>query len=100
MKKLPLFLKKYFWDVDFKNLDLQKREVYILRRVLEYGDEKSVRWMQRSFKRERIKDVLSSFRGYSLKTANFWAVILNIKKENVKCLNRSFMETQKQFWPY
>ena len=100
MNKLPASLKKYFWDVDFEKINLDNRRVYVLRRILEYGDETAVRWMWKNFKEEEIKNALCNFRGYSLKTANFWAFILNIKKEDVKCLNRSFRETQKQFWPY
>jgi len=100
VKILPGFLKKYFWDVEFGKIDLDNRSVYVLKRILEYGDEKAVRWMWRSFKEEEIKNALCNFRGYSLKTANFWAFILNIKKEDVKCLSRSFRETQKLFWPY
>ncbi|MFQ6113327.1 MAG: hypothetical protein ACE5NG_04455 [bacterium] len=100
MKKLPEFLSKYFWDVEFEKIDLQERRVFILRRILEYGDEKAVAWMWKNFKKSEIKNAVTNFRGYSQKSANFWAVILNIKKENVKCLNRSFQEMQKQFWPY
>jgi len=100
MKKLPKFLEKYFWDVDFNKIDLDNRRVYILKRILEYGDEKAVRWMWKNFKKEEIKNALCNFRGYSQKSANFWAFILNIKKEDVKCLNKSFRETQKLFWPY
>lgn len=100
MKKLPEFLREYFWDVEFDKINFKNRKVYILKRILEYGNEKAITWMWKNFKKSEIKDTLSNFRGYSLKTANFWAFVLNIKKENVKCLNRSFQETQKQFWPY
>jgi hypothetical protein len=100
MKKLPAFLKKYFWDVDFKKIDLDNRRIYVLNRILEYGDEDAVRWMWENFKKPEIKYALTNFRGYSQKSANFWAVILGIKKEDVKCLSKSFLETQKQFWPY
>lgn len=100
MEKLPTSLKKYFWDVEFEKIDFESRRIFILKRILEYGDEDAVRWMWKNFKKRDIKNALSNFRGYTLKTANFWAFILNIKKENVKCLNKSFRETQKQFWPY
>lgn len=100
MNRAPKFLRQYFWDIDFEKMEFKKNKVYILRRILEYGDEKALIWMWKNFKEEEIKNVLCNFRGYSLKTANFWAVILNIKKENVKCLNKSLRETQKLFWPY
>jgi hypothetical protein len=55
MKKLPKFLDKYFWDVEFKNIRLESHKVYILRRILEYGDERAVRWMWKNFKKSEIK---------------------------------------------
>jgi len=100
MKRLPKFLKRYFWDVDFVKIDLEKRRVYVLKRILEYGDEEAVAWMWKNFKTEEIKDALCNFRGYSQKSANFWAFILGIEKEQVKCLSKSFLEIQKGFWPY
>ncbi len=100
MKKLPLFLKGYFWDVDFRKINLQDHRVYVLKRILEYGDKEAVNWMWKNFKKREIKYALCNFRGYSQKSANFWAFILGVKKEDVKCLSRSFRETQKQFWPY
>jgi hypothetical protein len=45
MGKIPEFLKKYFWDVEFNKIDLKKNRVYILKRILEFGDEKAVAWM-------------------------------------------------------
>ena len=100
MKRLPGFLKKYFWDVEFGKINLDNRKMYVLRRILEYGDERAVRWMRKNFRETEIRDALCNFRGYSQKSANFWAFILGVKKEKVKCLKRSFLETQKQFWPY
>jgi hypothetical protein len=100
MKKLPGFLKNYFWDVDFEKIDLEKRRIYVLRRILDYGDETAISWMWKNFTEAEIKNVLYNYRGLSLKSANFWAVIVNVKKEDVKCLNKSFREIQKQFWPY
>lgn len=100
MKRLPRFLKKYFWDVKFEKISVEKSRVYILKRILEYGDEKAVSWMWRNFKRPEIKNALANFRGYSQKSANFWAFILGLPKEKVLCLKKSFREKQKQFWPY
>lgn len=100
MKKLPVFLKKYFWDVDFEKIGLDNSRIYVLRRILEYGDEKAVRWMWKNFTEPEIKNILYNYRGLSLKSANFWAFILDVKKEDVKCLSKSFREIQKQFWPY
>ena|SRR3990167_7670806 len=100
MKRLPKFLKQYFWDVDFAKIDLTKSKIYVLKRILEYGDRYAVVWMWKNFKDSDMKAALSTYRGFSQKSANFWAFILKMNKEDVKCLNRSFLEIQKQFWPY
>jgi len=100
MKKLPSFLRGYFWDVNFKKLDFNRNKTFIISRILEYGDEKAASWMLKNFKKSEIRNALCNFRGYSQKSANFWALILGIKKEKVKCLNRRFLKIQEQFWPY
>lgn len=100
MKKLPAILKKYFWDVKFEDINLIERRSYVLKRILEYGDKKAVVWMRRNFKKSEIKDVLCRYRGYSRKSAGFWAFILNIPKEEVLCLRKHSLKEQKTFWPH
>ena len=100
MKTLPEFLKRYFWDIDFGKLDFGNRPGFIIKRILEYGDEKAVAWLMRNFPRPQIVRVIENSGGLTEKSANFWAFMFDIEKEKVKCLNRSFQETRKQFWPY
>jgi len=100
MKKLPDFLNKYFWDAEFGKIDLQKRRVYVLRRILEYGDERAVAWMWKNFKQSEIRNDLSKFRGYSRKSANFWALLLDVPKEEVLCLKKLSSKEQKRIWSY
>ena len=96
----PEFLKKYFWDIDFDKINLETRKTYVLKRLLEYGDENAVDWMWKNFKKRDIKDALSNFRGYSQKSANFWALILDIPRKDVLCLKKLSSKEPKIFWPY
>lgn len=100
MEKLPEFLRKYFWDVEFENVTLEKNKVYVLRRILEYGDKKAVAWMWKNFEESEIRNALSKFRGYSQKSANFWALLLDIPSEEVLCLRKHSSEEQERIWPY
>jgi len=100
MKKPPKFLKKYFWDIDFEALDYENYSRYTIERIFEYGDKQAINWMLKNFSRSQIICALQKSRGLSGKSANFWALILNCRKEEVKCLNMSFQEIRKQFWPY
>lgn len=98
--KLPIFLKRYFWEVDFSKLDAESSSEYILRRLLEYGDERAIKWMFNNFKKNQMKKVLCKFRGYSEKSANFWALVLGVPRKNVLCLQKPYLEMRKRTWPY
>ena len=50
MKELPKFLKSYFWDADFKEIDPRENRVYILKRILkEIGERQPVKVLGRDF---------------------------------------------------
>lgn len=73
-------LKKYFWDVDFKELDLNKDQVYILKRILEYGDERAVAWAWKNFGKKYWVEALKS-REVSPVTRNFWTSLVAFKNK-------------------
>ena len=100
MRSLPKFLKKYFWDIDFDKLDLKTHYQDILVRILEYGDEKAIDWMKRSFTKDDVAEVLFRLRGISPKSANFWALIFGIDRKRILCLQKHYLEIRKKHWPY
>ena len=40
-KQKPVFNKRIFWDVNFENLDYDKKAAFVISRVFERGDERS-----------------------------------------------------------
>ena len=100
MKKLPTFLKKYFWDVDFGKIDAKAYSRYVLAKLLEYGDEKAISWMKRNFTRHQIEDTLFHYRIVSPQSANFWALIFNVDKRKILCLQKPYLEIRRKHWPY
>ena len=100
MTELPKFLKNYFWDTDFKGIDPKENRIYILKRILNYGDERAVSWMFDNFKKSEIKDALSNFRGYSQKSANYWVLVLDVPRKEVLCLKKRSSGEPEIFWPY
>lgn len=100
MRKLPGFLKKYFWDVEVKKIDTEAYSRYVLAKLLEYGDEKAINWMKRNFTKNQIEDVLYHYRIVSPQSANFWAVVFNIDKKKVLCLQKPYLEIRRRHWPY
>ncbi len=79
MIKLDVKLKKYFWDVDFDALDVEKNTKYILERILDLGDEKAVRWMQKTFSKKDIQNAFKNNRKISKKSLNFWNLVFGNK---------------------
>lgn len=98
--RLPKFLKKYFWEVDFSRIDCAQRKKYVLKRILEYGDQRAVKWMLSHFDKKLIKSLLMNCRGLSRKSANFWALIFNVPKKEVLCLKRFSSPEPKTAWKY
>lgn len=100
MVSLPVHLRRYFWDVSFEKIDFAKSKTFILKRILEYGDEEAVAWMWKHFKKSELRDALSHFRGFSRKSANYWATLLEMPIEEVLCLKMRSSERPKTIWPY
>src|SRR3989344_4824499 len=63
--KLPEFLKKYFWDVDFEKIDEEKGALFIIHRFLDRGNDKAIRWMWRTYSKNLISEGITKRRGFS-----------------------------------
>jgi hypothetical protein len=100
MELIPNFLKKYFWDVDFSDLNKKNHSKFIIERILEYGDIKGMNWMRKEFKLSQIKNVVQTSRNLSRKSANYWQIILGLNKDKVLCLKKSFLKKREPIWKY
>ena len=100
MRKAPLFLKKYFWDIDFNRLNVAEKSIYVIERILELGDEKAIKWLFRKFQKTLIKKVIIGSRGLSPQTASFWSLILDIDQKEIRCLQKPFLRLRQTHWPY
>ena len=89
-EKLPEFLRQYFWDVDFGELDGQKDAFFITKRVLDRGTTQALSWVISEYGVDKIRQVVTSTRDLDRSTANFWADMLIINKEEVPCLNKPY----------
>ena len=96
--RLPAFLKRCFWDVPFRQLDLQQVSAFVIERILEYGDPQAVRWMQDRFAPEAIRETVKRARGLSARSANFWARHYRVERRHVRCLSTSFQRRRAQHW--
>ena len=100
MRVVSQFLKKYFWDVEFLDIDKKRNSRFIIERVLEYGDKKAIGWLFKNYSLREIKNVIYKTRFLSTRSLSFWALFLNLNKNKIRCLKKSFLERRKIFWPY
>lgn len=100
VKRAPLFLKRYFWDIDFAKFNPQKYSSQTILQILEFGNDKAVRWLFANFPKEKIKEVFKKRRGFSARTANFWSLILDIPQKEILCFKKGFPNPPVKIWPY
>ena len=97
MKKVPSYILKYLWDTPKDKVDANKHSSFIIERVLEYGDEKSIEWLNDTYKKGEIVSVLKEIKKISPKTGNFFALYYNIPKEELLCIQEPFTQKQNRF---
>ena len=100
MKTVPIFLKRYFWDVDLAQLDVEQHSRFIIERILERGRQEAIRWMRKVFSPLQITHVVMTSKNLSPRSANFWSFIFHFSKNQILCLKKSFREKQKLIWKY
>ena len=88
MQMVPEHLHPLFWDIDFKKFNPIEYPKYIISRVLEFVDEKSVTWMKELFSFEQIKNVIKSEHRLTRRSANFWALIYDVPSSAVTALKK------------
>ncbi len=93
-------LRPIFWDLDAEKLNLKENSRQIIERILEWGNTPQVHWMFKIYSKRQIIEVVKKSRQLSAKSANFWSNYYNISKDEVLCLNKSFLAIQKSIWPY
>jgi len=100
MAKIPKEWHQYFWEVKPEKVDLEKRDDYIMGRVLEYGNLEAVRKLRRYYGDERLKEFLlsTSSRVLSNKTMRFWQVVLKLRRD--ECERISLIRGKHRLWPY
>jgi Family of unknown function (DUF6922) len=87
---LPDFLRPYFWDVSFNQLETKKHSFLIIKRVLDRGNLTDIRWLIKTYGKVGIKKVVLKTKDLSRPIANFWANILGLDKRQVPSLLKPY----------
>lgn len=74
---LPAVMKKYFWDCDFKALNMADHKFFITERLMQLGDGSTIRWIMERIDKRYLKRVIRESRSLDDKTINFWKTYLS-----------------------
>lgn len=47
--QLPEYLRPYFWDVSFEELEIKTRAFLVIKRVLDRGNLRDIRWLMKTY---------------------------------------------------
>lgn len=76
-----------FWDVDPSTIDPDKHSTFIIERILRFGLPEDARAMLERYNHATIRAVVTHSRHIDRKTAAFWAIHLNIPREEIACFS-------------
>ena len=83
---IPQDLRPFFWDTNPDTFSPAAYPAYTIARILEYGDQKAIAWLEATFSEAQIVEVLRTERRLSRKSANFWALIYHIPLDEIAAL--------------
>jgi hypothetical protein len=92
MKKFPDFTRGIFWDTDVENLKMGKHDLYIVERVLDYGQQSDWELLRKLYSKEEIIKYATQSRDLKPKTITYLSAIYNIPLNQFRC----YTERQSQ----
>ena len=80
-RTIPEFVAPSLWSYDIKKLNIEEDKELIITQVLNYGDERRIKWLYSVYTEDDIKRVVSNpGRGlWFEKVLNFWEKMLDIR---------------------
>jgi len=74
MTNLPITYKKFFWDCNFSDLSMEDHKMFILKRLLAYGDLRSIKFLVNQYTQKEVSDYIITKGNNTLSRNNlfFW----------------------------
>lgn len=84
--KVPAQFRVLFWDTDLEAIDVEKHKIYIIERLLDFGDEDAYRWLFKVYSDTAIITVIRESRRITPQTAMMMANFYGLPQEELRCL--------------
>jgi len=69
------FRQALFWDVDPKKINPRRNAQYVVERILDFGNDREVRWMMRYYPSRFIKKTVEKSRSLDPKSRALWSLV-------------------------
>ncbi|MDO8575169.1 MAG: hypothetical protein Q7R78_00500 [bacterium] len=70
------FRQSLFWDTDPVRIDKDKNALYIIERVLDFGNDEEVKWVYHNYDKSLLKEVVDNPRRLRPESKKLWKLIL------------------------
>jgi len=70
------FRQALFWDVNPGKIEPQKNAQYVIERVLDFGNDKEVKWLWNFYGKSALEKTVRSSRILQPRTKTLWKLIL------------------------
>jgi hypothetical protein len=94
---VPNEFSHYFWDASIDSISIVTHTRYIIERLLNEGDVRSLRWVIQRFGMDAIKQVVCEARGLNRLTARFWQRYFGLREDEMRCFSTSWMSNESMF---
>ncbi len=94
---VPEAFEAFFWDVLLEDVDLVHHRRFIIERLLNEGNQHTLRWLFEVYTEDEIKDAVCKSRGLNHKTARFWQYYFHLKEEELRCFGMLSMESDVKY---
>jgi hypothetical protein len=97
-KEKPVFHKRIFWDVNFENLDYDKKYKFVIERVFERGDVPDIRNCRRYYGDKLVAEVLLSAKFLPEMRMYLAAAVIDRPIEDFRCYK--LRQSNPELFPY
>ena len=94
----PVFNKRIFWDVVFKNINYDTKANFVIERVFERGDLDDIRNCRRYYGDEKITEALMNAKFLPEHTIYFASAVFNKPLKDFRCY--ILRQLNPTFFPY
>ena len=98
VKKRPDITSTAFWDVDFSTIDFEKRDLFVMEKVVNYGTWSDFLNLIKYYGVDRFKQKIVEAAYLKKDVINFLCVVFELKIEDFTCYTRR--QSQNLPWTY